>query len=177
MWLYILRDAVWHTWRKYITSIITLITVYSFIREIYYPNSNLIIMSDLLRFWAWWLWLTIGLVLLVLSILTIAIQQKRELVSNDNWIIAHKAKTGKFPAIPNSLLDLVDEYIKGQPISKNIKLKERPSHQQWGRLTLENRERFLQIMDWKGLDRHDFLQHMKDTRPPGGRFPPLKRKR
>ena len=118
-----------------------------------------------------------GLVLLVIATFAIASQQRRELESNDNWIVAHKAKTGKFPVIPSSLLTLVDKYTTGKPISKDIKLKERPSLQAWGRLTPENKERFLQIMDWLGLDRYDFMQNIEDSRPPGGSIMHLKRKR
>jgi hypothetical protein len=104
-------------------------------------------------------------------------QQNQQLQSRKSWIIDCETKTGRLPMLPESLLHLVKKYTLGHPISKNIELDLRPSLQAWNRLTPDNRERFLQILDWKGLDRFDFLQRLKDTAPPSGKTRQLHRKR
>ena len=144
-----------------------IIMSYSAIVEVYFPN-KLPTMKDILPAWGWWVWLVIALMLLWSATFVVASQKMCLLQKHDNWIIAYQARTGKLPPIPESLLPLVVNYMCGKPISKQIELNLRPSHQQWHGLTEQNKERFLQIMDWLGLDRYDFLQNLKDTAPPGG---------
>lgn len=40
--------------------------------------------------------------------------------------------------------------------------------QSWHGLTDDNQKRFSQLVDWLGEDWQDYLQHMRDTAPPGG---------
>jgi len=165
---YLLRDIIWHKWRGSAAAVIALLAAYSAIIENGFPDAGLPTMKDFLPVWGWWIWALIGLALLLVATFVLAYQQNQKLRSHDNWIVAHQACYGKLPSIPRSLLSLIDNYTEGEPLSKSIKLKECPRHQQWGGLTDENRERFLQIMDWQGLDRYDFLQNMRDSAPPGG---------
>lgn len=165
MW-YLLRDIIWHKWKGAVIAVITLLTTYSAIIENVFPDVGLPTMKDLLSGWDWWVWALIGLVVLCVVTFVSAYQQNRQLQSHDNWIVAHKARHGKLPPLPESLLPLVDNYTAGEPISKKIKVK--TSLQYWHGLTDDNRERFLRLINWKGEDRHDYLQNMRDTAPPGG---------
>jgi len=167
MWWALVSDIVWRKWRKWLFFIFTAITMYSAIVEAYFPK-KLPTMKDILPVWEWWAWLVIALVLLEFATFMVAAQKMRLLQKHDNWIIAHQAKTGKLPPIPKSLRSMVINYTPGKTISKQIELNLRPGHQQWYRLTQNNKDRFLQIMDWLGLDRYDFEQNLEDTRPPGG---------
>jgi hypothetical protein len=167
MWWSLVSDIVWHRWRKWLLFIFTAITTYSAIAEACSP-SKLPTMKDILPVWEWWTWLVIALILLEFATFIVAAQKMRLLQKHDNWIIAYQAKKGKLPAIPESLKSMVINYAPKKTISKQIELNLRPSNQQWHRLTSDNKERFLQIMDWLGLDRYDFLQCLEDARPPGG---------
>jgi hypothetical protein len=98
----------------------------------------------------------------------VANNKRRQLEHHENWIIAHKAKTGKLPILPESLLPLVKNYEKGKPISDKIELDLRPSHQTWHGLTEDNKERYRQLLSWKCFDPIEFEQNLENTRPPSG---------
>jgi len=142
---------------------------------------NAVGVSQILGHIVKWQWFTLGgfVIFAILMLLRVyeLNQQNQQLQSRKSWIIDHETRTGKLPVLPESLLPLVKNYTQGQPISKDIELTLRPSHQAWNRLTPDNQERFLQVLDWKGLDRFDFLQQLKDTAPPGGNRIQLHRKR
>ena len=166
MW-YLLRDIIWHKWKGGIVAVVTLLTVYSAIIENGFPDAGLPTMKDILPIWEWWVWILIALALLFVSAVAHANQQRRQLEHHDNWIIAHKAHFGKLPPVPDYLLPLVDNYTVGEPISKEIKLT-RPSTQFWANLMPSQRENFLGLVEWLGIDPRDYEEEIKRHAPPGG---------
>lgn len=164
--LHLLWEVIWCKWRKYASACIAIVTFYSWVAEVFYPDVGILTMQDLLPFWEWWAWAMVGLGLLWFATFALLDQKTRLLQSHDNWIVAYKARHGKLPSVPKSLLPLVDNYADGKPISKKIRLK--TDSRYWHGLIDDNREKFLQLADWLGEDRHDYLQHMRDTAPPGG---------
>lgn len=123
-----------------------------------------------------WIWYAvIGGGIFFASVFAIIYGQHKDIVklqnkldnTSTNWIDIYEARHGKLPAVPDHLLTLVDNYRHGEPISKEIKVK--TSLQYWHGLLEDSREQFLQIIDWLGKDRQAYLQHMRDTAPPGGK--------
>ena len=140
---------------------------YSAIVEGYYPNTNLWTMEDSIRLWGWEVWAIIALLFLFVCVLLVANDYRRKLETNPNFIIAGKAKTGKTPPVPKSLLKFVSNYKEGKPISEKIELRD-PSLQEWRGLTEDNKNRYLNIKEYLGQDQYDFLQGIEDGRPPDG---------
>lgn len=161
-------EIIGHKWRKYVATGIAIAVCYSWIAEEVYPEAGLLTMQDLILTWNWWVWVLIGMVLLWVATLVFTNQQRRLLESHDNWIVAYKARYGKLPQLPNSLLQAVDNYTAGEAISKKMTVR-RISMQYWHGLTDDNRNRLLQLIDWLGLDHIEYLQEMKDGAPPGGK--------
>ncbi|MBI4295578.1 MAG: hypothetical protein HY667_00525 [Chloroflexi bacterium] len=83
-----------------------------------------------------------------------------------NWIEQHKMKTGKLPPISDYLLDVVQNYTKGLPINKSIKVIT-PSAQFWNRLLPSQQDELLSIVSWLGEDTRDYIARMKAVSPPG----------
>jgi len=123
-------------------------------------------MRDFVPLWGYWIWALIFLASFSVATFVVAYQQRRQLESHDNWIVAHKARYGKLPILPDYLVPLVENYSPGRRISKNIKV--RSNLQYWHSLIDGSKERFLQLLDWLGIDRQGYLQHLRDTAPPGG---------
>lgn len=166
--LNLLVEIIWHKFRGLALASLSIVSVYSLVVETRYPYSGLLTLKDLISLWSWWVWFLIFLFLLLFFTLIVANQKRRLLEHHDNWIIAHKAKTGKLPVLPHSLLPLVGNYESGKPISNEIELMLRPSQQLWGSLTEDNQKRYKQLLLWKGFDPLDFEQQLKNTAPPGG---------
>ena len=166
MWS-LLLDIIWRKWWKIIAvDGFGLLTIYSVIIENCFPNAGLPTMRNFLPGWGWWIWALIFLASFSVATFLVAYQQRRQLESHDNWIVVHKARHGKLPTMPDYLLPLVNNYSPGSKISKNIKVKK--NLQYWHSLLDNSQERFLQLLDWLGIDRQGYLQQLRDTAPPGG---------
>lgn len=141
-------------WRKIVNILLPVLTI------------GAIIFTDVEE-WRYWL-----LALLVLPVawwyftFDWAFKRWRNEVSQD-WIEAYKLEHGELPALPEYLLELVNNYTLGEPVHKDIKVKI-ASVQYWRRLKPSQKEKFLELVDWLGLDRRDYLAEMESRRPPGG---------
>ena len=140
----------------------------------------------ILNIWRWlvvpiWLWVVIMIVGLVIAqFLAFHELRGKQAKPPENWIDAHKAKTGKLPPLPAYLLPVVEEesYSPGEPMSKNIKVKI-ASGQFWNRLPPSQREELLQLVEWLGQDRRDYIAKMESMFPKkapkgAGRWTPFK---
>ena len=131
--------------------------------------------------WAIWLLFAAGWVVAILLTYHELRMQKVALEQTPkNWIDAHKAKTGKLPPLPEYLLPVVEgeSYLPGEPISKNIKVKI-ASGQFWNRLLPSQRDELLQLVEWLGQDRRDYVAKMENMFPKKspkgpGRWTPFK---
>jgi hypothetical protein len=82
----------------------------------------------------------------------------------ENWIEAHKAKTGGLPSLPDNLVLLFENYSPGQPISKAMKPKT-PSGQHWNKLSSKEQKQWRQVIEWLGEDPEDYLEDMRKMFP------------
>jgi hypothetical protein len=128
--------------------------------------------------WVWIVIIVIGLI--IAQFLAYHELRKKQAKPPKNWIEAYKAIHGEFPPIPNYLLPVVEEgsYSPGEPISKNIKVKI-PSAQFWNRLPPSQQDELLELVEWLGQDRRDYIAEMQRRLPPGapkgpGRWAPFK---
>jgi Ca2+/Na+ antiporter len=87
---------------------------------------------------------------------------KKEL--GQNWIERHRLEHGELPELPQYLLEVVENYTAGQPISKDIKVKI-SSGQLWNRLDPSQRDKLLELVEWTGKDRRDYLAQMERMKP------------
>jgi len=82
-----------------------------------------------------------------------------------NWIDDHVVKYNELPLIPDCLSKLVVEYLPGARVSKGTKLTI-PSAQYWNHELLPSqREQTLQLVDWLGLNRDDYVEMIKRHTP------------
>jgi len=82
-----------------------------------------------------------------------------------NWIRDYETVNKKPPPLPVDLLPLALNYTQGQPISKDIQLIT-PSMQFWVKLLPSKQEKLLQLVDWLGQDRRDYVENIRRLAPP-----------
>jgi hypothetical protein len=144
------------------------------------------IIGIILNIWQWlvvptWVWVVIIIVgLIIAQFLAFHEFRKKQAKPPENWVNAYEAETGKLPSLPEYLLPVVEEgsYSLGESISKNIKVKI-PSAQFWNRLLPSQQDELLELVEWLGQDRRDYVAEMQRRLPPGapkgpGRWTPFK---
>ncbi len=113
--------------------------------------------------WVWFVIIIVGLV--IASFLAFHELRRKQAPPPANWIDAHKARHGEYPPLPDYLLQVVEggTYSRGEPVSKKIKVKI-ASGQTWNRLLPSQQEELLQLVEWLGQDRRDYLAQMERMR-------------
>ena len=88
-----------------------------------------------------------------------------------NWIRWHQIRHWlKTPMLPDWMMPLVTNFKSGIRVSKDLILGT-PSTQFWNGLLPSQQEQTLQLIDWLGKSRYDFLDNIKRHQPKGGDFP------
>jgi hypothetical protein len=118
-----------------------------------------------LKEWPYWL-ILIVILFFVLWLFTFnwAYKKWRKELSQ-NRIERHRVEHGELPPLPDYLLEVVDNYTAGQPIDKKIKVK-MCSMQYWAKLDPSQRDEFLELVEWTGIDRRDYLARLERAAPP-----------
>jgi hypothetical protein len=93
------------------------------------------------------------------------LRMKFILNQKNNWIEKHKSEHHKLPPIPDYLVALFPNYSKDTPISKDIKIIP-PSKQFWVSLYPSQQEELLDLIEWLGQDRRDYLEQIERMSPP-----------
>ena len=73
----------------------------------------------------------------------------------DNWIHDHVRKSGDTPALPGFLVPFAVTYVRGAPISRDLKLRPM-SCQSWNRLDPGQRQRLRELVQWLGWKWEDY---------------------
>ena len=82
-----------------------------------------------------------------------------------NWIEKHgQANPGKLPTLPNYFLPVVNYYIVGTPIRKDLQIIA-PSGQYWQSLRSEQQAELLELVDWTGRDVEDYVSYFESMYP------------
>ncbi len=103
----------------------------------------------------WYVWVIIILVTLIVSVLETAYRLVRR-DSESNWVKAYEFHNHKLPPLPDRLFDLVHNYERGQPISKNIEFIPL-SGQGWAGLKPSEQKKYIQLVEWRGEDPDDYI--------------------
>jgi hypothetical protein len=117
--------------------------------------------------WAVWVLFAAGWVVAILLSYHELRMQKVALEKPPNWIEKYRNRYRKLPPLPDYLRPVVPSYSPGEPISKNMELIT-PSAQFWNRLLPSQQDELLELVEWLGQDRRDYLAHMRMMLPPGG---------
>jgi len=158
------RDIIWRGWwGKLILGICFVVGLFDAVQTQFLPGIKLPPIIDLLPGWSWWVWVLIWLGILWVATLEGAYRQIQRVKPQDNWIDAHKVKTGKLPPLPDYLVPLFGNYSSG-PVSKGMK-PITPSGQCWNRLLPSQRKQWRQLVEWLGEDPEDYLAHMRMMLP------------
>ena len=144
------------------------------------------IIGIIINIWQWlvvptWVWVVIIIVgLIITQFLAFHELRRKQTKPPKNWIDAHKAIHGEFPPIPDYLLPVVlpSSHSPGEPVTKNIELIT-PSAQFWNRLLPSQQDELLELVEWLGQDRRDYIAKMKKMLPRSapkraGRWTPFK---
>lgn len=86
--------------------------------------------------------------------------------TDPDWITLYQTKTGKLPAVPKSLLSLVNNYVEGQPISQTIQVIP-ISGQQWSLLNKKQKRFLLELVEWLGGNADDYCRLWMSMLPRG----------
>lgn len=112
-----------------------------------------------------WVWVVIIIAgLIIAQFLAFHELRRKHAKLPENWIDAHKAKTGKLPPLPDRLASLFRNYSTGQPVSNTMK-PITPSGQTWNELPPSQRKKWRQVIEWLGEDPEDYLEHMRQMLP------------
>ncbi len=97
---------------------------------------------------------------------------------SSNWITRYELEHGELPSLPSFFIKwgMVGNYTDGQPVRKGIALKI-ASGQCWHNLDPSQQEQILELWEWLGKDRRDYIAQMKRMLPPGGKGMTLHHKR
>jgi hypothetical protein len=82
----------------------------------------------------------------------------------ENWIDAYKNRHGKLPPLPDYLLPVVENYSRGEPVSRTMRLKI-PSGQFWHGLPPSQQDELKELVKWLGQDPRDYLAQMERMLP------------
>ena len=113
-----------------------------------------------------WIWISVIVVPLFIAQFLAYQQLWFKLEQPSNWISAYERKHGKLPPIPSFVSGLVLNYSPGMIVSRNIQLIT-PSAQFWNKLDPSQQDQLLELAEWLGQDRRDYLARMKRMAPPG----------
>ncbi len=97
-----------------------------------------------------------------------------DMISDTNWIDKHRRLHGELPPLPDYLLPIAIDYAPGEPVTKNMQITI-PSAQMWSRLLPSQQDELLELVEWLGQDRRDYLATMERGKPPGPRVVKLER--
>lgn len=110
----------------------------------------------------WSIWTLFVLGWLIACILTYhELRLKIAASTKLSWIMKYqKEQRGKLPPIPDYLMQLVTNYTKGEPISKNVQLQvaERAF---WNNLLPSQQEELLALAKWLGQEPGDYAERVK----------------
>ncbi len=85
--------------------------------------------------------------------------------SKESWIESYVKQYKKLPPAPDYLLSILVGYIKGQPISKDIKVRSF-SGQFWNEILTNNqREGLLELVEWLGQDIDKYISNSEVMYP------------
>ena len=157
MWFKFFKMVLWDEGviRKTTNILFVILTILAivFSNRIEWPYWMLML---LILFFAWWFFTFIWA------------YKKWSKELSQNWIEQYRIEHGELPALPQYLEEVVENYIAGQPINKELKVK-RYSMQYWNRLDPTQQEELLGLVKWTGVDPRDYLAQMDRMRPPGPR--------
>ncbi len=80
-----------------------------------------------------------------------------------NWIDIHRLKHGELPLIPEFIVPLVKDFTPGAKVSKGIELNYSPPY--WDNLKPSQRKQILQLVEWLGQDKDDYIDMINRLRP------------
>lgn|SRR4030042_4429059 len=104
--------------------------------------------------WSYILW-GLAFILLVISLIYYFRDRINASKNIDNWIITYEKSVKKLPPIPEYLLPVVQRYIKGNPITKDIEII--PMNGQfWSKLLPSQKKELRQLVEWKGMNWDDY---------------------
>jgi hypothetical protein len=112
--------------------------------------------------WIVWLITMIGLVVAVTRTYHAMRMKVIKLEPPVNWIEDHRKKTGAYPPLPEYLVPVVTKYFPGNALSKDIYLKT-PSRQYWEKLLPTQQEKMIELAEWLGTNKNDFLKKITRT--------------
>jgi len=103
------------------------------------------------------------------------IYEKEKESVQENWILAHKLRTGKLPPVPDCLLPIIDfsTYEKGDPITTNIKVIPM-SAQFFNKLSPSEKQNLNQFLEYIGVNPADYEWKMRQSLPPKELPEPIK---
>ena len=82
-----------------------------------------------------------------------------------DWIETYKSENlNKLPSSPAFLLPLINNYVQGQPISKDIVVIP-ISGQQWQEMTAHQRNELLELVEFTGGDADDYMKLVQSQYP------------
>ncbi|OGO29860.1 MAG: hypothetical protein A2Z29_05505 [Chloroflexi bacterium RBG_16_56_11] len=119
--------------------------------------------SNVLPDWGWQSWAIMGL-LFLLAISVQGTYKKERTKLSSNWISAYQIENSKLPPIQDYFVDLTINYTKGEPISREIKLRPM-SAQFWARLFPSQRDELKQLVEWLGMNWDDYYEQMQRMLP------------
>ncbi len=84
--------------------------------------------------------------------------------ASQDWITKYQTEKKVLPSLPRHLLPVVNKYVKGSPISKDIEVIA-VSPQHWQKLTSNQKAELLELVEWNGGNADDYLGYMQSMLP------------
>lgn len=91
-------------------------------------------------------------------------QGLRQIQKSENWIDDYLCKHGELPLIPDYIAKMVKGYHPGDRISPTMELSI-PSAQYWNNLLPSQQRKVLELLEWLGQDKNDYLAMIKRSIP------------
>jgi len=111
-----------------------------------------------------WILLFIGY--LIASVLTYhELREQKRKLEKTNWIDNYQKTFHKLPQIPDFMTELIYNYKPDMIVSKNLKWNT-PSTQFWNKLLPSQQDQILELWEWQGYDKRDYLKIMERHAPP-----------
>ena len=117
-----------------------------------------------------WIWISLPVLGLIIAqfLAYKELWVKYDELRPNNWIETYKKHHRKLPPIPSFMSVLVLNYSPGMIVSRNIQLIT-PSAQFWKELEMHpsQQDQLLELAEWLGQDRRDYVARIKMMAPPG----------
>lgn len=84
-------------------------------------------------------------------------------ISQVNWVEDYEAEHRELPLIPDFMAPLVKDYTPRAKVSKGMELKYSPPY--WDNLKPSQQKQMLQLVEWMGQDKDDYIDMINRHRP------------